>query len=298
MPTVKKQVAPSQVKPALKPLSTVTTPPKKGMSAPKAEPSIWDEVVDVTDHDSGGIHVSLYGRGKTGKTRFICTFPKPILIIGAEDGTKSVKGIKGVKFIRIRRCDQLGELVAGAIARGYATVALDTASQFADMVLEEVTGVRVPEQKSWGLFTREQYGQQAAQMKSHLRPLLDLPCHVVITAHEKNLISDEGHQDLMVPSVGSALGKSTVGWLNGAVDYICQTFIRKAMREIVMELGGEKQSIMELIPGAKPEFCLRCGPHPVYQTGFRLTPGFELPEIIVSPDFDKIMAVIEGKYKA
>ena len=293
MPVVKKQVAPAtaakKAPPAAQKKPSPTTPTAK-------TEGVWGRVVPVTEHDSGGIHVSLYGRSKTGKTRFICTFPKPILIIGAEDGTKSIQGLKGIDFIRIRTTAEFEELVPGIIERGYATAALDTASAFADVVLEEVTGRETPQQNAWGAYTREEYMAQAKRMKPLLKMLLDLPCNVVITAHEKNLTAEEGHQELMVPSVGSALGKSTVGWLNGAVDYICQTFIRQKMQETTFEINGEKQTTMEIVPGAKPEFCLRCGPHPVYQTGFRLTPGFELPEVIVDPDYAQVMQIINGKY--
>ncbi len=37
-----------------------------------------------------GVKFLGYGPPKTGKTRLACTFPKPMLLIGTEDGTKSV----------------------------------------------------------------------------------------------------------------------------------------------------------------------------------------------------------------
>ena len=37
----------------------------------------------------GGLKVLVFGQSKTGKTRFSSTFPKPLLIIGTQDGAAS-----------------------------------------------------------------------------------------------------------------------------------------------------------------------------------------------------------------
>jgi ABC-type dipeptide/oligopeptide/nickel transport system ATPase subunit len=37
-----------------------------------------------------GFTMALYGRSGSGKTRLSCTFPKPLLLLGAEEGTGSV----------------------------------------------------------------------------------------------------------------------------------------------------------------------------------------------------------------
>lgn len=45
--------------------------------------------------------ISVYGRPKTGKTRLSSTFPKPLLILGTEDGTESIKKVEGIDFIHV-----------------------------------------------------------------------------------------------------------------------------------------------------------------------------------------------------
>ena len=263
-----------------------------------------------------GIKMSLYGRAKTGKTRLLATFPKPVLIIGGEDGTASVSTLDGVDFIQVIMrgqdppvgvdgkpkphiyLDQVGNLIDEVRPSKYATVGLDGASFVADMYLAQILGVvKLPEQKSWGMAAREQYGQQGLQMKTMLRSLLDLPQHVVIVAHERNFIDDGGSSELITPHVGSALSPGVAGWLNGAVEYICQTFIREQTVAVKESMVEGEAPVEVFTKTGKMEYCLRTGPHPVYHTGFRLPPtaGFQLPDVIVNPTYEKIAALVRGE---
>jgi hypothetical protein len=244
---------------------------------------------------SVGTRFSVYGRGKTGKTRLGCTFPKPLLLIGTEEGTRSVAGVKGVDFVMLKHSEELEPLV-GLVASKYKSVVIDNASGLQDLVLKEVLGLAdVPVQKSWGIARQQDWGTCAMQMKERLRPVLNLyesGKHVVVIAHERSF-TDEGDSDLIFPTVGSALTPSVTGWLNGAVDYICQTFIREQTKTVTRTIGT-KESTMQQKTGKK-EFCLRVGPHPVYMTGFRLSPGTELPDSIVDPSYNKLVKLINGK---
>lgn len=275
-----------------------------------SDPSgVWGRATPV-ESDPGFLRISTYGRGKTGKTRLISTLPKPIIIIGAEDGTKSIKGLEGVDFMRVilrgnpvpakGNYVHLDELPAAVSVLGdtrYKSAAVDTASALQDIILASILGLQeLPEQKSWGMATREQYGQCTLQLKTILRRLLDQPLHAMVTAHERNF-NDDTTSDLITPTIGSALSPAAAGWLNGAVDYICQTFIREAEEEQSMIIGAGKSAkeVKTRVKTGGMEYCLRIGPHPVYMTGFRLPPGFTLPDVIVNPTYDKIMEVIRGK---
>lgn len=269
-------------------------------STPTNRSSVWDRVESVKQVDSGGIRMSLYGRSKTGKTRFISTFPKPILIIGAEDGTRSIRSVDGVQFVLIENSREVSELADGAVAKGFKTVAVDTASALQDMVLAEILGLKeLPAQAHWGMASREQYGQCTMQMKTLLRAVLDLPCNVVITAHERNFSDEGASSDLIMPVVGSALSPSTVNWLNGRADYICQTFIRDRVEIKTTTIGqGPKAKTIETRQKTgKAEYCMRVGAHPVYHTGFRLPTGYVLPDDITDPHYDKVMQIINGEWE-
>jgi hypothetical protein len=258
--------------------------------------SILSKVVSVKNMPSTGIKMTMYGRGKTGKTRTACTFPKPLLIVGTEDGTKSVKSVAGVDFFRLSESSEIDELVE-AIPDKYKTVALDGAGGLQDMIMKEILGLDdVPVEKSWGMAVREQWQSCGVQTKERLRKLLDLAdkygTHIVIIAHERNF-NDEGGSDLIFPTVGASLTPSTAGWLNGACDYLCQTFLREQTVKKEVKVAGKKGATMSQKTG-KIEYCLRVGPHPVYMTGFRRTHSENetMPDVIINPNYDKICELI------
>lgn len=276
MPEVKKQIA-----------NPVT---KK-----KTGGSVFDRIVPVHEV-SGGIILNVYGRTKTGKTRLASTFPKRSLIIGAEDGTKSVSTVKGIDFLGLQDPDEVFQIADKFKDGTYKTIILDTATKLQDLGMAKILDIpKLPEQGSWGMASQGQWGQCANETKERLRSLVDLGplgINVVIIAQERNF-NDENNSDLLFPSVGSALSPSVAGWLDAACDYICQTFIREQTKTIETKQGDKKISLLQKT--GKKEFCLRIGPDAVYKTGFRLPPGQALPDMIVDPSYDKILKLIKGE---
>jgi hypothetical protein len=242
----------------------------------------------------GGVKLLVYGRGKTGKTRFASTFPKKVLIAGTEDGTRSVVNVKGVDFVLLKSSQDMEDVIDLARDGGYSTLCLDHAGGLQDLILKEILGLEdMPVQKSWGIAKQQDWGTSSMQTKERLRHLLDLAdtheTNVVIIAHERNF-NDNEESDLIFPTVGAALTPSVAGWLNGAVEYICQTFIREETKEVSMVKGKTTQK-----KTGKVEYCLRIGPHPVYMTGFRVPMGVEIPDSVSDPSYEKIRKLIEGK---
>lgn len=285
--------------------------PTKGLTPTNKPGSLLSRVQPVATRPDR-INVSLYGRSKTGKTRLMASFPKPCILIGAEDGTASIIGIKGIDFVRVIlddweppkngayvRISELSALLEEIESSGkYKSKALDTASALSDLFLADILGLsKVPEQKSWGMAQRDHYTEQSNRLRTFMRQLLNIPGNTIITAHERNFTEENNSSDLIKPTVGSALSASVAGWLNGAVDYVAQTFIREEESTRKVAIPGKKGETRDLkTKTGRAEYCLRIGPHPVYQTGFRLPPGFSLPDVIVDPSYEKIMEVIEGKH--
>jgi len=259
-----------------------------------------------------GIKLNVYGRGKTGKTRLACTFPKPLLLIGTEDGTRSVctnrrpkpphKHIyelliggepTGVDFVRLERSQDIEELVK---LSGYNSYGLDNAGGLQDIILKEILGLdEIPIQKTWGMAERSHWITCGAQTKERLRSIIDLADqqgkNVVIIAHERNF-DESGDSEVTIPSIGSALTPAVAAWLNGACDYICQTFIREHIEQRTSKIGGKE--VTTNVRTGKHDYCLRTGPHSVYMTGFRLPPEAKLPDMIVDPNYQKILRIIQG----
>lgn len=253
--------------------------------------------------------MSLYGLPKTGKTRLACTFPKPVLIIGAEDGTASVIGAKDVYFVRLKRTAEMADIVNGPVLDGkYKTVVVDNGTKLRDMRIAEILGLKVGDAtkvidtKGFGFADRDQWGQCAMSLKALFRPLLDAgrrkKINVVTIAHEQNFQEENRSGEALSPNVGPALGKAVCDWLNAECDYIGQTLIRPKLIRRIKKIANQDVETFE--DTGKKEYCLRVGPHEVYQIGFRIGLMNNLPEdvdFIVNPTYDKIVQLIEGRYK-
>lgn len=187
----------------------------------------------------------------------------------------------------------------------FATVVLDHASGFSDLILAEIMGLdpTAPVTKyrvagkgeSWSVVDQRQYGQLAIQAKEHFRTLLNLPGNVVIVAQQRTFGGrDDGlDPELIRPTVGAALTPSLTGWLNPACDYVLQTFKRPKMKQVKRTVGTKEIITNERDKGV--EYCLRTEPHEVFMTKFRVPRGLSLPDCIVNPSYEKIMAILRGE---
>ncbi len=264
--------------------------------------SVLSRIAPVKPTNIGRLKFSVYGVPKVGKTRLACTFPKPLLIIGSEDGTASVVGTKGVDFVQLSRTSEFLEIVHGPLMAGkYATVVVDTATKLRDMRVAELLGMEVI-QKTFALLSRDTWMQCATDMKAMLRPLLDLPrirpINVIIIAQEQNFTDESGgSSDIIRPAIGSALGKSLCDFVNAECDYIGQCLIREQTEEHTSTgANGKKTKVM--FKTGKKEYCLRVGPHEVFITGFRRPEGLgDLPDFVVNPTYPKLVELITGGKK-
>lgn len=244
------------------------------------------------------IKLCAYGRGKTGKTRLACTFPKPMLLIGTEDGTKSVSTVPELDYVRITTSAELLEVVEMVRGSKYLSVSLDTAGGFQDIITKEVLNLaEIPVQRSWGMAQQQDWGVIGMQFKERMSKLLDLADtygkNVAVIAHERNFKEEGDRGDTMTPLVGAALTPTAASWLNAACDYVTHCYIREQVAVTERKVGGQMVK-SDPEPTGKKEFCLRVGPHPIYLTGFRCPPGTELPDAIVDPNFEKIYKLIKG----
>ncbi len=247
----------------------------------------------------------------SGKTTFASTFPGPILwlIISGSGRPGELKSIatpenkRKIRPVIIRSQQHFSEEIEASAGK-YAGVVVDHATGFADMVIKELLGLKkVPLSKyrtagkgeSWSLVSMQQYGQLAVICKETFRNLLELPGNIVFIAQERSFGGKEEGVDPEVirPTVGPALTPGIAGWLMPACDYVVQTYKRPRLREVETTLpDGERVTQLERVPGT--DYCLRTGPHDVYITKFRIPKGLELPEAIVDPSYDKMLALING----
>lgn len=274
-------------------------PTPRGLAASNGR-SVLDrlESFDVAER---GIKLCLYGRSGTGKTRLACTFPTPLLMLGAEDGRKSVAGKEGCQFLRLKESEDVA-VITRAIRDGelaVKTVVLDTAGGLQDLITREVLGLEdIPVQRNWGMADQQTWGIIGAQTKDRLRGLLDLSdrlgVHVVLIAHERNFKEEAKGpgSELLSPAVGASLTPSVAHWLHAQCDGSGQMFLQRKLVKKKTVVAG-KESIREVDTG-KVDYCMRVDTHPVYITRFRVPEGTVLPDYVSDPSYEKIARIMNG----
>lgn len=282
---------------------SVTKPPVRKVSSGGG---LFSRLQDIHDDLDDSLNVLVYGQSGSGKTTFWSTFKGPILALVCSGGKRSgeLRSIddtpemkKKIKKLTLEKSDEVVEAVA--LLKGqwshFNTVVIDHITSFCDLVLCEILGLdQLPAQKSWGMAKQQDYGQMTLQVKEHFKALLDLPQNIVFVAQERTFNSKEDNvdSDLVKPTIGAAVTPAISGWLNPACDYVLQTFKRGKMVEKTRKIGKEEQTYMEREEGI--EYCLRTEPHEVYMTKFRIPRGRVLPSVIVDPNYEKLMKVIQG----
>lgn len=274
-------------------------PPKKPVRGAVAKAASVLDRIEPISLTTEGLKVAIYGRSGTGKTTLWSSFPKPILAM-LKSGTKrgeirSIWNVPGIEIVPLEDEAEVETLVQHQRSTGkYKTVVLDHITSYQDLVFKKVVGQDAPAQMTWGAATQEQWGIIGGILKERLADMLSLSCHVVLVAQEREFNTEANVADLLAPFVNVALSPSSAGWVGPAVDYLVQTYIRMGKIPYIKEAaGGKKLKMYKEVP----QYCLRTGPHPVYSTKFRVPKGTVLPSEIVDADYNKIMALIEGKAK-
>lgn len=250
-----------------------------------------------------GLKINLYGASGTGKTTLWATFPGRILVALCSGGrmpgellsVNTPEYRNKIDKVEVTSSSQVTEVAkyCNSNPDAYQTLVLDNATGLQDLVLKEILGLEeIPVQKEWGLATQQDYGQVAIQMKERLREMLNFQGNVVIIAQERAFNVEEDVAQLM-PYVASALMPSIVGWLNPAVDYLCQTFKRKKV--VNKQVKVKNKTINKQVTTNEIEYCLRTGPDDVYMTKFRKPKtSSPLPPVIIDPTYDKLIKLIKG----
>jgi phage nucleotide-binding protein len=227
----------------------------------------------------------FYGRSGTGKTTLACTFPGPILLLDfRERGTDSVFNQKNLFVLNITEWVQVEEVYwyLRENPDKYRTVVIDQVSTMQDMCQMAVLKKEEKEQMSQRLF-----GDVSTKMKTQIlnfRDLNDFGINVVFLAHDRQTNNEPEDDDNQIdPSIGARLMPSVAGTLNGAVKVIGNTFIRERFGPRDKETKKRDRFI---------DYGIRVGPHGTYTTKIRLLKGADVPDVIIDPDYQKIVDVM------
>jgi hypothetical protein len=292
MPKVNKQMPPPRAG---------ASPARNQIQTYKSEGNLFDDSVPVGELPEKGLKFLIFGMSGTGKTTLACTFPTPLLLVRpeeVEDGELSVTNVPGVKATpNMTNPDQLSEVCEGQLRTNrYKTIVLDGATRLQDLVVKKHMGLQnVPVQMTWGIVPQADWNRIGITIKEYLRDLFklcEMGTNVVIVAGERS-VGDDNQSSVMVPSIMAAMTPGTTGWLHEVCSYNVHTFKREQTGKKILKIGGKP--IETEAPTGKIEFCLHVGPVPLYGTKFRVPRGTPLPDVMVDPSYDKLIALIRGR---
>lgn len=152
---------------------------------------------------ANGVKVLVYGQAGAGKTSLIKTLPSPI-VLSAEGGLLSIQDAD-LPFIEISDMETLREaytwLTQSDEAKGFQSVALDSISEIAEVVLNaEKKATKDP---------RQAYGAMQEQMADIIRAFRDLPGRHVYMSAKLEKTKDEMGRVLYAPSMpGNKTGQA------------------------------------------------------------------------------------------
>ena len=167
---------------------------------------------------ANGVKVLCYGAAGAGKTSLIKTLPNPI-VLSAEGGLLSIQDAD-LPYIEINDMATLQEaykwLTESADAKGFQSVALDSISEIAEVVLNaEKKATKDP---------RQAYGAMQEQMADIIRAFRDLPGkHVYFTAKCEKAQDEQGRM-LYSPSMP---GKSLTQGISYYFDLVLALRVEK-----------------------------------------------------------------------
>jgi phage nucleotide-binding protein len=150
-----------------------------------------------------GVKVLVYGAAGAGKTSLIATMPTPI-VLSAEAGLLSIQDAD-LPYLEITNVDELREayawLVGSDEAKSFESVALDSISEIAEVILNA--------EKKVAKDPRQAYGALQEQIGDLIRAFRDLPGKHVYFSAKLEKSTDELGKVFYAPSMpGNKTGQS------------------------------------------------------------------------------------------
>ena len=152
---------------------------------------------------ANGVKVLVYGQAGAGKTSLITTLPNPI-VLSAEGGLLSIQDAN-LPYLEIGNMETLKEayewLLGSSEAKSFESVALDSISEIAEVVLNY--------EKKIAKDPRQAYGSMQEQMADIIRAFRDLPNRHVLMTAKLEKTQDEMGRILYAPSMpGNKTGQA------------------------------------------------------------------------------------------
>lgn len=261
-----------------------TGSPKSADEAPsKATSQNWFVTLDDSQEFTKALFYGVEGTGKTTALASAANGGR-VLIINAEGGLKKRalqrQGIntdniavwpnpESGETITARSLEALHEKLRADLLEdpnSWFAVGLDSVSDIHQLLREQATDDRVTRSKvalDPDFVDRDDYGKMTGQMRKIIRRFRDLPCHVILTALEK----DDEDSNQIVPAITPALRTDILGYM-----------------DIVLRFGS-------------PDGSYRGRSKNVARIRAKDRYGV-LPEVLAEPSFERIEGYLDGSLDA
>jgi len=181
----------------------ITTGMGPTVMQPTGESRMAINVKTTGSLSANGVKLLVYGQAGAGKTTLVATLPSP-LVLSAEGGLLSIQDAN-LPYIEITSMEALKEayqwLTESSEAKGFQSVALDSISEIAEVVLNH--------EKKVNKDPRAAYGAMQEQMADIIRAFRDLPGRHVYMSAKLEKTQDEMGRVLYSPSMpGNKTGQA------------------------------------------------------------------------------------------
>lgn len=236
------------------------------------------QAVDISELGQRNLWVP-WGKSGTGKTKFVASFPKPLLYIRVgDDGSNTIANVDGIKAIHAETLEQLKEIGKELQKdKKFASVAVDTFSMITNVWIDQ----NITQKKK--KMTQQAWGDLKVETEELIKIFHEVAAtHIVaLTCHESN-DSIEGMEDEIIPDFRPNTTKGARTYLEGMANYGIHM---AKMKKTVIKDGVEKEVV---------RYVGQLGANSYYWTKLQIDPDIKVPEAVVNPTYDKIMKIVNG----
>lgn len=236
------------------------------------------QAVDISELGQRNLWVP-WGKSGTGKTKFVASFPKPLLYIRVgDDGSNTIANVDGIKAIHAETLEQLKEIGKELQKdKKFVSVAVDTFSMITNVWIDQ----NITQKKK--KMTQQAWGDLKVETEELIKIFHEVAAtHIVaLTCHESN-DSIEGMEDEIIPDFRPNTTKGARTYLEGMANYGIHM---AKMKKTVIKDGVEKEVV---------RYVGQLGANSYYWTKLQIDPDIKVPEAVVNPTYDKIMKIING----
>lgn len=249
-------------------------------------------VLDIEKLSDRGEYVNgmAYGPMGTGKTVFLASAPRPILLLDSEGGTHSIGNKDGIDVASITSLETYREvlrLLEGPAIDNYETLGLDSTTEGVAGLMKEIMSAAVASAAADDE-VRDPYSPQFAEwrkltevFREIVRSYRDLPINLVLTALEREDEDELTGRVKVRPRLSPALADDVPNFL----DFVGYMYTKGDIVDgRVAEADREPlQRVMLLRPTIK------------HMAKLRAPEGTNPPDLLISPTFDEVAALVLGK---